>query len=91
MDLISTMTDATETGHVFVFSFAGAGAEVTTSVRIDVADPLMAEAFAANLLAEIAQRMEGKRMSYEALQALSVLPPEPVAATVATPAKVAIA
>lgn len=76
MDLVSTTSDAVDAGHVFVFRFAGAGAEVITSVRIDVPDPVLAEAFAANLLAEMSQRMEGKRMSYDALRALSVAPDE---------------
>lgn len=71
MDLVSRTSDAVEHGHVFMFRFAGAGAEVTTSIKIDVADPLMAEAFAANLMAEISQRMEAKRMSYDALRAMS--------------------
>ena len=88
MDLVST-TDVTDAGHVFVFRFAGAGAEVVTSVRIDLPDPLMAEAFAANLMAEIAQRMEGKRMSYDALRALAVR--AEAAPTAAIPAEVALA
>jgi hypothetical protein len=91
MDLVSTTSEAVEAGHVFVFRFAGAGAEVTTSVRIEVPDPVLAEAFAANLLAEMSQRMEDKRMSYDALRALSAGPAEDrIEPMPASPAAVAL-
>lgn len=57
MELISHQPVAGGAAHLFIYRFSGGGAEIVTSVTIDVDDPKSARRYAANLLAEMAKEM----------------------------------
>lgn len=58
MNLISHHAVDEEAAHLFVYRFKGGGAEIVTSVKIEVNDPRLARRFAQNILAEMAKEMQ---------------------------------